>query len=138
MAHGGQVELGPGQEHQVGQAEVGERSHHGIRVGQGQHVGADDDPQGDLDHDLGNGDEAPDDLGDERGQDGGESDQDEGGNGRVDRHAGCPRLRPVLTRDLPGAHATRRPHGLSVMRPASAPGVRTACPVDGRADGGPA
>ena len=72
MAHGDQVELGPGQEHQVGQAEVGERTHHGVRVGQGQHVGADDDPQPDLDHDFGDGDEAPDALGDERSQDGGE------------------------------------------------------------------
>ena len=78
VAHRGQVELGPGQEHQVGQAEVGERSHHGVRVGQRQHVGADDDAQGDLDHDFGDGHEAPDDLGDERGQDGGESDQDAG------------------------------------------------------------
>ena len=38
VAHGGQVELGPGQEHQIGQAEVGERSHQGVRVGQRQHV----------------------------------------------------------------------------------------------------
>ena len=44
-------------------------------------------------------------LCDERGQDGGEADQDQGGDGRLDSHAACPRLPPVLT-------ATSRAHTL--------------------------
>ena len=53
-----EVELGAGQEHQVGQAEVGEGGDDGVRMRQRQHVGPEDDAQDDLDDDFGDGDEA--------------------------------------------------------------------------------
>ena len=53
LAHGRQVELGSGQEHQIGQPEVRQRRHETVRVRQIEDVGAEDDAEEDLDHDLG-------------------------------------------------------------------------------------
>ena len=45
LAHGRQVELGPGQEHQIGQAEVGQRRHDVVRVREVEHVGPEQDAE---------------------------------------------------------------------------------------------
>ena len=50
-----QVELVAGQEDQEGQPEVGEAGDHAAQVGDAEHVRPHEDPEPDLDHDLGDG-----------------------------------------------------------------------------------
>jgi hypothetical protein len=57
-------------------------------VDQGEHVRAEEDPEGDLDHHLGHGHEAPQSLGDDRGQHRGGRDQHQRRYGRRDHDRG--------------------------------------------------
>ena len=109
LAHDRQVELGAGQEHQIGEAEIGQRRHDRVGMRERQHVGPDEDPEEDLDHHLGNRQEAAGSLGDDRSEHRGDADEDQGGNGVFD-HASSARLLPPTggtpSRPL-GEHATR-------------------------------
>ena len=110
LAHGRQVELGAGQEHEVGQAEIGQRRHDGVRVGEVQHEGPDQDPEEDLDHDLGHGDEAPQPFRDDRRQDRRQPDEDQGGNGTLRSCVSCsPRDRPLWHAAPPPGHPRYAP-----------------------------
>ena len=62
----GQVELGPRQEHQEGQSEIGESGNDVVRMRQIQHIGTERDAQEDLEHDLRNGEKAAEPFGELR------------------------------------------------------------------------
>ncbi len=84
LPHDRQVELGARQEHEVGEAEVGQRRHDGVGVREREHVWADEDPEEDLDHHFGNRQEPATPLGDDRCQHCGHADQDQRGDGVFD------------------------------------------------------
>ena len=104
LTHRRQIELGPGKEHQIGQAKFRQRRHDVVRVRQIEHVGTEDDPEQNLDHDLGYGDEPPGPFGDEGREDRRQSDEHQGRDGAVD-HRSPARLvtaRCGTPRHLPG------------------------------------
>ncbi len=110
LAHGRQVELGPGQEHQIGQAEIGQRRHDVVRMGEVEHVGTEHDPEHDLNHDFGYRDEPPRPLGDDRREDCGQPDENQCGDGTFD-HVSPPRLVTACCgtpRHLPGTRYAPR------------------------------
>ena len=96
LAHDGEIELGAGQEHQIGQPEIRQRRHEAVRVGQVEHVGAEQDPEDDLDHDLGYGDEPARPFGDDRRKDRRQPDEDQRGNRSFFDHVSS--LRPATAR----------------------------------------
>ena len=57
LAHGREIQLGPGQEHQIGQAEIRQGRHDVVRVRQVEDERPKQNAEDDLDHDLGYGDE---------------------------------------------------------------------------------
>ncbi len=100
----GGVELRPGEEHQEGQSEVGQRGHDGFRMDDGQDIGTHDDAQDDLDHDLGQFDVATKQLRDDRSGDCHRGDDHQCGY-RIATH-GLPRLPLSRTARASGHHAT--------------------------------
>jgi hypothetical protein len=75
-----QVQFVPGQEDQEGQAQIGQSGHHTVQVGQIEDIGADENAQPDLDHDLGYG-QPPGQLRQDRCQHGSQGDQYQGADG---------------------------------------------------------
>jgi hypothetical protein len=83
-----EVELVAGQEDEEGQAEVGEPDDDAADVGDVEHVGTHEDPEADLDDDLGDGHRAGE-LRHDGGQNGGDGDEHQGAH-RSRRHADPP------------------------------------------------
>ena len=116
----GEVELGAGQEHQIGQPEIGQRRHDVVRVGQVEHIGTEQDPEDDLDHDLGYGDEPARPFGDDRRKDRRQPDEDQRGNRSFFDHVSS--LRPVTARCGTPRHLRRHT-------------LRATCPEAGDSEG---
>ncbi len=91
LPHDRQVELRAGQEHEVGEAEIGQRRHDRVGMRQREDVRPDEDPEEDLDHHLGHRQVAAGSLRDDGCQNCRHADQDQGGNGVFD-HASSARL----------------------------------------------
>ena len=113
LAHGRKVEFGPRQEHQVGQAEIGQGRHDAVRVREVEHVGSEQDPEDDLDHHLRNGDEPARPFADDRCKHRRDPDEDQRWDGVFDHVSPT---RPVTARCGTPRH---------LLGPRYAPGARS-------------